>query len=379
MENKFEKVFLGCDKEDLLAEASYKGEFDQVLLMLKKDEIDVNALILHNNKHVDGKIFEGYKTTALHCAASQGHDKIAGLLIEHGAKTDIKDSNNYTAAARATLFGHYETVELLINKDASGLNTLLFIAATNNYLKIAGLLIKHGADVNYIYNDDGARILHELAYYDYVEMLELLIKHGANINHTEAYEECTPLIKSILINDSDDNYDINKFTQYLLEYPNTTITTEIIQPVLESYINESIIKIIKDITKCEMLYKKSNIEELYAFFQNCSPKVQNVFLKRQENKFNPNIKYFNNKNHLYDELKNLEKFVSNDPALKSLNSIISQYYNNDFLTLKGLTLVTVKLLNIECADIPNSLIKDLDNCITVEKPYTEEVTTIGDL
>lgn len=168
-------------------------------------------------------------------------------------------------------------------------------------------------------------------------MLELFIQHGANVNHAELlYDDDTrtPLIKSILTNYSDDNYDINKFTQYLLEYPNTIITDEIIQPVLESYINESIIKIIADITKCEILYKQSNIEELHKFFLECSSKVQNVFLKRQENKFSPKIEYFKDKNHLYDELKNLEKFSYNNPALKA--SI------NDFITLKNLALLTIK-------------------------------------
>ncbi len=129
MENKFEKVFLNNSKEDLLAQASDKGDIAEVLLILETDEIDINSLIAHDNKHVSGELFKGYKTTALHCAASQGHHKIVKLLIEHGAKRDIEDSNNYTAAARATLFGHYETVELLINKDASELGKLLFLAA----------------------------------------------------------------------------------------------------------------------------------------------------------------------------------------------------------------------------------------------------------
>ncbi len=205
-------------------------------------------------------------------------------------------------------------------------------------------------------------------------MLELFIQHGVNVNHAELlYDDDTrtPLIKSILTNYSDDNYDINKFTQYLLEYPNTIITNEIIQPVLESYINESIIKIIADITKCEILYKQSNIEELHKFFLECSSKVQNVFLKRQENKFSPKIEYFKDKNHLYDELKNLEKFSYNNPALKA--SI------NDFITLKNLALLTIKSFDnftIKNTDIPKSLIEDLGNCVIVED---EESTIMGEV
>ncbi|MFP3011560.1 MAG: hypothetical protein ACEY3D_00690 [Rickettsia sp.] len=205
-------------------------------------------------------------------------------------------------------------------------------------------------------------------------MLELFIQHGVNVNHAELlYDDDTrtPLIKSILTNYSDDNYDINKFTQYLLEYPNTIITDEIIQPVLESYINESIIKIIADITKCEILYKQSNIEELHKFFLECSSKVQNVFLKRQENKFSPKIEYFKDKNHLYDELKNLEKFSYNNPALKA--SI------NDFITLKNLALLTIKSFDnftIKNTDISKSLIEDLGNCVIVED---EESTIMGEV
>ncbi|HJD65469.1 MAG TPA: hypothetical protein LFW10_05060 [Rickettsia endosymbiont of Diachasma alloeum] len=39
MEYKFEKIFLNNNKEDLLAEAAYKGEFEKVLSMLDEGGI----------------------------------------------------------------------------------------------------------------------------------------------------------------------------------------------------------------------------------------------------------------------------------------------------------------------------------------------------
>lgn len=350
MQNKFEKIFLNNNIEDLLAQAADRGKFDNVLSILQKNKVDINLPIAHSNKYIySDEVFTGYKTTALHCAASQGH---------------------------------YKIVELLIDKNAHDLGRLLFIAATNNHLEIAELLIKRGADVNYIYRDEDSCILHELAYYDYVEMLELLIRHGANVNLSETIYDGTrtPLIKSIFLNNKVNSDDINKFTKYLLEYPITEINYEIIQPVLESYINESKIKIIEDVTKCEILYKQSNLDELFRFFHSCNSNVQNIFLKRQENKFNPKINYFKNKEDIYREAKKLEKFVSNDFSnlnLKPLETLISQYYDKNFFTLKGLTLLKIKSSDIEYKDasLPKSLIKDLDNCINIE----DEVTITGDL
>ncbi len=90
-----------------------------------------------------------------------------------------------------------------------------------------------------------------------------------------------------------------------------------------------------------------------------------------ENKFSPKIEYFKDKNHLYDELKNLEKFSYNNPALKALI--------NDFITLKNLALLTIKSFDnftIKNTDIPKSLSEDLGNCVIVED---EESTIMGEV
>lgn len=360
MEYKFEKIFLNNNKEDLLAEAAYKGEFEKVLSMLDEGGIDINSLVEHNNKHVSGEIFSGYKSTALHCAASKGHHKVAELLIDRGAEINIEDSSNYTAALRATQFGHYETVKLFIDKGFSDIEDLLFMAATNNYLKIAKLLIEHGADVNY----SNGKILNELAYYDYAKMLELLIRYGANVNHIDPSTNRTPLVKSIMINHNYDSEEINPFAQHLLEYPNTNFGVEMINSISNS-VNESICNKIQSLAKCEQLYKKSNLEELYKFFKDCDLQVQSIFLNRQKNKFNPEIKYFKNKDDLYNEATKLTKFVSNDsadPELKFLNSSISEY-----ITLKRLVALEIKSSDIEYkgVDIPASLIEDLDDEVSV--------------
>ncbi|WP_341789097.1 ankyrin repeat domain-containing protein [Rickettsia endosymbiont of Lasioglossum villosulum] len=342
-------------------------KFEKVLSMLNKGGIDINSLVEHNNKHVSGEIFSGYKTTALHCAAFHNHYKIVELLIERGAEINIEDSNNYTAALRATQFGHYETVKLFIDKGFSDLEYLLFMAATNNYLKIAKLLIEHEADVNY----NNGKILNELAYYDYAEMLELLIKNGAVVNHIDSSTNRIPLVKSIITNHDDDSDDINPFAQYLLEYPNTNIEDEILEPVYKSYLNNRITGIVEDIAKCEKLYKQSNLEELYEYFKDCDSKVQNIFLNRQKNKFNPEIKYFKNKDDLYNEATKLTKFTSNDfvdPELKSLSNSISEY-----ITLKRLALLEIKESNIEYKNsyIPKSLIEDLDEVIALGSPSAD--------
>ena len=61
--------------------------------------------------------------------------------------------------------------------EKENLNKLLLIAARDNDLEVAKLLIEKGADVK-AKHKDGETPLHEAAEHNSVEVIELLKKHG---------------------------------------------------------------------------------------------------------------------------------------------------------------------------------------------------------
>lgn len=57
--------------------------------------------------------FIGFGGTALHYAASHGRTAAVQLLLEQGARTDIKDREGQTVVQRAEGNGHEETADIL--------------------------------------------------------------------------------------------------------------------------------------------------------------------------------------------------------------------------------------------------------------------------
>lgn len=74
--------------------------------------------------------------TALHCAASQGHEAIVKLLLENGADVMVNDNAGRTALSLAAGNGHEAVVKLLLEngagitaKDIAGRTALCLAAA----------------------------------------------------------------------------------------------------------------------------------------------------------------------------------------------------------------------------------------------------------
>lgn len=68
-------------------------------------------------KAIDQQFGNGF--TALTVAAFYGHDKIVELLLDHGAKIDLKDSADDTPLANACLKGHKKVIILLLHRGAA--------------------------------------------------------------------------------------------------------------------------------------------------------------------------------------------------------------------------------------------------------------------
>jgi len=102
----------------------------------------------------------------IHAAAASGSPEIAALLIDHGAKVDLRSE------------GVPEPIQLAVGRD-------------NN--AVVALLLDHGADANSVRLSGSGTLLHEAATHsDNRELVELLLKHGANPNARDG-DARTPL------------------------------------------------------------------------------------------------------------------------------------------------------------------------------------------
>ena len=133
------------------------------------------------------------------CADSKGL-WIVRLLIEHGARVDVKDADGTTALMRASLAGHIDVVRLLLDKgagvgdtDTEG-ETALHLASRRGHTDIVRLLLENGADVNAA-DKDGWTPLHESSggRFGWLETVRLLIEYGADVNAKNNTGGFTPL------------------------------------------------------------------------------------------------------------------------------------------------------------------------------------------
>ena len=131
------------------------------------------------------------------CADSKGL-WIVRLLIEHGARVDVKDADGTTALMRASLAGHIDVVRLLLDKgagvgdtDTEG-ETALHLASWRGHTDKVRLLLENGADVNAA-DKNGWMPLHESGGRGRVETVRLLIEYGADVNAKNNTGGFTPL------------------------------------------------------------------------------------------------------------------------------------------------------------------------------------------
>ena len=150
----------GNDKNNLLDEASRKGE-----LTLVKEALKRGANISVENDY------------ALIWASANGHLEVVKYLIEHGANISAQ---NDEALIWASEDGHLEVVKYLVEHGAniSARNDLaLRLATRGGHLEVVKYLVEHGANVSA--QDDWA--LMSASYNGHLEIVKYLVEHGANI------------------------------------------------------------------------------------------------------------------------------------------------------------------------------------------------------
>lgn len=130
-------------------EQSQNYSIEEILDIIKKNP----------NSVFESDLVEGY--TALHYAAWDGKDQIVSLLLENGAKVDAKGTDGYTP---------------------------FLLASNNNRLKSTDILVKNGADINIIIDDDnylrgvsGINAIRTAALNQNWEMFDYLIEKNADL------------------------------------------------------------------------------------------------------------------------------------------------------------------------------------------------------
>ncbi len=161
----------GEDWDSLIELAALVGNLDLIKYFLEKG--------------FDKKAF--LKDGSLISAAINNHVEIVKYLINQGKDINQHDCcNSMTALCMASQMQCAECVELLCDMGAdieaeSEYGTPLFAAASSGDLKIVKILLKHGANVNYV-TKDGSTPYEIAGYNGYEDVAEYLLKCGANSN-----------------------------------------------------------------------------------------------------------------------------------------------------------------------------------------------------
>ncbi|KAH7464149.1 hypothetical protein FOMA001_g17930 [Fusarium oxysporum f. sp. matthiolae] len=186
-----------ADFTDLMI-ASYYGHHMLVKLLLEKGaKIEVKD-------SEDGR-------TPLLWAAEEGHEAVVKLLIENGANIDAKDVNGRTSLSYVAEEGHEATVKLLLERgadvDAQGeeCGTALQAASSGGHETIVQLLLERGADVN-AQGGNYDTALQAAALGGHETIVQLLLERGAEVDavvqvllrknpsptHTHTHKSITP-------------------------------------------------------------------------------------------------------------------------------------------------------------------------------------------
>ncbi|KAI8646547.1 ankyrin repeat-containing domain protein [Parasitella parasitica] len=173
---------LNSDGYGLLYLAAYNKSVEALRILLLQPNIDVNQL---NGPHHE---------LALHAACSKGLFDAVELLIENGSMLDVKDSLGHTPLTNAIFSCCLPCVELLTKSeggeggegsdtsvtDEQG-NTLVHLAATNNFTTVIPLLISKKVPVDSL-NQRGLSPLAIAISFGHLDVALALIDGGADVN-----------------------------------------------------------------------------------------------------------------------------------------------------------------------------------------------------
>lgn len=171
----------------------------------QKEETALHKAIDHETGHLDvvkillkhgaTPLLDERRETPAYSAAQRNHVSILVILLanENHSRGLAGHKNIFDVPVMwfPVCYGYENIVHILLSIGCSASyidgrvpylhdsgTSLLCVAASNGYLRIAEMLIEKGAQVTFVGND-GETPLHKAASRNHVEMVRLLLKHGA--------------------------------------------------------------------------------------------------------------------------------------------------------------------------------------------------------
>jgi len=182
-----------CKNGDVACVTKYVETVDHQAYL--QDDTALNSAVSHHHPEIlrilleagtDPNIHGGH-VPALHMAAADDNLEAAAILVEHGARIDIRDTvNNDTALMYGVRDGKAKVAEYLLIKGANpnltdkhGF-TPLHIAASRNDIDLVRCLLAHGASIDARTSGHGRTALLIAAMSGFTDMVRALLEGGAN-------------------------------------------------------------------------------------------------------------------------------------------------------------------------------------------------------
>ena len=174
----------------------------------ERAKAEVARLLLEHGADVHAQ--NNNKSTPLHFISQYGDDGAARVLIEHGAVVDARDNKDSTPLHVASQCGNVEVARLLLkhganvhvrNKEDQTPRHLLLANWSDESMEddidTIRFFLDCGADVDAIDDEDHSTLLHVASYHGCVKVAQLLLEHGANTNVRNGQRQ-TPLHRALV-------------------------------------------------------------------------------------------------------------------------------------------------------------------------------------
>uniref|UniRef100_U5EJK2 RING-type E3 ubiquitin transferase n=1 Tax=Corethrella appendiculata TaxID=1370023 RepID=U5EJK2_9DIPT len=158
-------------------------------IAVNKGHFNVVKTLLELGCHPSLQDSEG--DTPLHDAISKEHDNMLSLLVDYGADIKLTNNNGFNALHHAALKGNPSAMRILLTKSSRPWiveekkddgYTALHLAALNNHVEIAELLVKRGKANMDCQNVNLQTALHLAVERQHVQIVKLLVRENANLN-----------------------------------------------------------------------------------------------------------------------------------------------------------------------------------------------------
>ncbi|XP_064626233.1 E3 ubiquitin-protein ligase MIB1-like [Lineus longissimus] len=174
----------GCD-----VNARNKRRQTPLHIGVNKGHVSVVKTLLERGGHPSLQDSEG--DTPLHDAISKKRDDMLALMLEHGADITITNNNGFNALHHAALRGNPSAMRILLSKlprpwivdeKKDDGYTALHLAALNNHIEVAELLVHHGKANLDIQNVNLQTALHLAVERQHTQIVRLLVRENCNLN-----------------------------------------------------------------------------------------------------------------------------------------------------------------------------------------------------